>query len=182
MNTQRLQELLVGFILAVISLSADAVPTLQVFPYAPQQVGTTSSMRLGLTVQANTVWHVLTVGGGYTTNCDGSTLSVTAERSASASDILGNVSLTVTVPVTTPASYPILGWSSITQGQCKQCSFQYTGRAIDASASISTGTFGATFQFNAGTPESIGDTRIFDVCRPNPPPPGGGGGPTGCIP
>jgi hypothetical protein len=154
---------LLGF--AALSAPAHAVPDITLFPYTAQQVGTSSSMSVGLIVRGHTMWYVLTVGGGFTVACANSSLTVTAENAAADSSIFGDVTIVVPVPPVVPATYPIIGWSSLAQGQCQQCAFQYRGRAVEALAQIAV-RGGVGFTLNVGGDITQADTQVFTVCRP----------------
>ncbi|HKE92905.1 MAG TPA: hypothetical protein VKB34_01250 [Povalibacter sp.] len=140
----------------------------------PQQGGT-SSLIFGLEVEAATFWSSLTVGGGYTIECEGTALSIPAQNDEHIYDFWGGVRLKTKVPKNnTPTLYDVPGWETLGAGSCRQCTFKYRGRAADGLGAIAVGPTGVNFSLNLSPDRTQADTLVFNVCKGLPASSGGG--------
>jgi hypothetical protein len=140
-----------------------AAPQLAIYPYQARQAGN-ANVSAGLIVSASTVWHALTVAGGWTVRCGFSSLELTAERADSVFAPLAGASLTVHVPAVVPSTYTLPGWSSLPTASCGHCTHQYKGSARDGLARISFGA-GFNFQLTLDGEPNVANTSTFEFCR-----------------
>lgn len=157
-------------ILAIGALLLCATPfnsnaaTLTISPVTAHQVGTTATARVGILVTAESSYTSITAGGGYTLDCN--TVDVTAENSSYSPFLLGYNYAIVHVPAAGTGDYLVGEFKHLTIGQCRTCSFQYTGRLYEGQTSLSGSYRGASFQFTIGAGTlSQGDTKIFQLCK-----------------
>lgn len=138
--------------------------TLDIYVFPPAQVGNTQNAVLGMAVSASTPLYTLSVAGGFTATCFESE-AIEAQASASKSNFFGGVSVSVQVPRTITAQYPMSGWAGWPSPSTQSCSFKYVGRAKEGIFTI--GGLGSGITFGGGD-RSEGDTIIFRMMKPVP--------------
>lgn len=165
MNTR--MRVLATLSLVLVCRHAAAIPELKVVTPTFNQTGSSSSLNVGLLVEAATSLPVLIIGGGFTITCTTSTLQQTAERRATYSAFLGPHEV-LQIPEVVPSAYPVPGWSNLQIGACAQCIMQYKAEVRDeTSLSIRVGStgLGANFTLIPAGEQSKSDSILTDVCR-----------------
>lgn len=162
-----------GLRLAMISaplalcLAAAPASALQMRIYfAPiEQVGTTSSVRLGHAVTATTDYNRLTAGGSFAVSClDPHTGPITGQNSLSDNGLLGGRQVYVEIPPGVPATRSVPGFESVSFGVTISCLYQWTAFAVDEGYSIGSDGIGIP----GGTSETRrADTITFTMLRPD---------------
>lgn len=156
---------IVAFGLLFATAHAMAIPVLRQYNVVFYQ--SNSNLVAGLSVDAQTSAPKMSVAGGYTLNCQGSSLSIVAQRVATGTGFTG-VHLVVTVPAVTPTTYPVLGWSSIPAASCTQCTLQHKYEARDeTTTSASIGFLGTGVNFTLTPTGQLGSTgtAVLGVCK-----------------
>lgn len=138
-----------------------AAAIVELHPYTPVQIAGTLS--LGLTVHSWSNWIQLSTAGGFTVQCDFTSLTIDEERAFGIINFPGT-EMYLTVPPSVPGSYTIPGYANVAANTCRSCTFKYRGSAIEGSAEI-TGGQGISYTFAPGTMANQLSTIVFDVCR-----------------
>jgi hypothetical protein len=167
----RLAGLFAPAALWIVSAPAAAV-NLRVIPQAIYQIGTSASVYIGHTVDADTSFNRLLAGGTYTINCNSSTtMPVTGQRSLTRETWGGPTNVVVTIPTWLPAQQTIPGFSSVAPDTQLSCTYAWTARAVESGYSINLGfisypigsgerTEGGTVPFNMYKPDRTDDGCI----------------------
>jgi hypothetical protein len=159
----------VGALLAVAALGfagqASAL-TLNTVVAPIYQVGNGSQVNIGHTVLASTNYNRLFAGGTYSAGCAApETMPTVGQRFLSASNVLGGLSLTVTVPEWHPALVSMPGYYEAgIRGQTLNCTYNWTSRAVEGGYTV--GAFGISYQIGNGEISS-GGTRSFIMNVPS---------------
>ena len=156
--------------LALMAAQANAIPVWKETRPTFQQLNN-STIAAGLIVQVATERPMLGVGGGYTIQCTMNSLLIHAKDKGDAFDFFGP-QVTVNIPVPTPGTYTIPGWSSIPAGSCGgQCSMHWKAEAQDGALpfTVSLNGVGATFQLLPTGGLIRENTIILDICRSGTP-------------
>lgn len=167
MKTHIVTALMTTLGLALMAAQAHAIPSWKTVQPTFYQSGQ-GTLAAGLVVQAETSLPMLGVGGGFTIQCNMSSLSIVATEKGAEYDFLTGAEVTVNVPVPTPGTYTAPGWTSITVGTCNgQCTMQWKAEAVDSSAQFNVGTAGAGVSFHLLPMGGIerGNTVVTHVCR-----------------
>lgn len=128
---------------------AAAVPQLHTVVSPPYQVNSGAGVRLGHTVIASTLYNRLTAGGTFSAGCINPVMApATGQRTLSRENVVGGISLVVTVPEWVPALVNMPGFYSLTRGTTVSCTYNWTSRAIEGGYSV--GASGISFQTGNG--------------------------------
>jgi hypothetical protein len=137
--------------------------TLQVIPFPINQVADTGQVTFGHTVVASTSMNRLTASGTYRISCNRSeTQPLTGQRTLSASQVTGGITLYVTVPETVPATRTLPGFTSVPRGTDLTCTYEWTARAVEGTYSIGGGGIGIVI---GGEERADGNTSTFHMYR-----------------
>jgi hypothetical protein len=166
----------IGVSILLVSGHASAIPVLMQYIVTFSNSG--SSLAAGLTIDARTTDAPrLVVAGGYTIRCGSSSLEIVAENHSTLTGFTAS-RIAITVPVVSPAGYPVLGWSSIPAASCTQCAMQHKYQVRDeTTTTASIGIAGTGVNFTLVPTGEIGatDTAVLsNVCK--------GGTPQCCTP
>jgi len=178
MNTfmLRILSLLAAAVLVGTPPRASAV-TLSTVVTPIYQVGNGAGVYLGHTVSARTNYNRLTAGGSYIASCASALMqATTGQRTLSTENILGGLSLFVTVPANHPALVNMPGFYSLPRGTTVSCTYNWTSRAVEGGYTVGAGGIG----FVSGNGERTeGSTQNFHMSVPSL---GSEDGYTSCIP
>ncbi len=139
---------------------------------APHQVSSGERVEVGMIVDGRTDALTMTVGGGYTLTCPDTT-PLTAQRALQFTRWPAGFQVSVFVPETIPAGYPISGWYGWNAPSTHYCTFSYVGRAKDAWVNLSGMGINITL---GGEDATYGNSVVFPMVKLPPPPPRSGGG------
>jgi hypothetical protein len=156
--------------LALMTSQANAIPVWKKTEATFVQASN-STLLAGLIVQAETDRPMLGVGGGFTVTCTTGSLTIAPREKAEAYDFFGP-DVTVNVPVVTPGSYTIPGWSGIPAGSCGgQCGMHWKAEAVDSALQFTLSISGSGGAFTLLPTGGIvrEDDIIRDICRSGTP-------------
>ena len=148
----------------VISAPASAV-NLRTVVAPIYQMGGSARAQIGHTVIASTDYNRLYAGGTYKAACGApGAVPIEGQRFLSAENIVGGVSLTVTVPQWHPAIVSMPGYYEASRGQTLSCVYNWTSRAVESGYSISAG--GISIQTGYGE-RNDGGSQPFTMTVPS---------------
>lgn len=142
------------------------------------QVGTGSTVSLGHTVIATTNYNRLYAGGTYSAVCAApEVMPTTGQRFLPAENLLGGLTLYVTIPAWHPGLVNMPGYyEAATRGQTLSCTYNWTSRAVEGVYTIGAGgigfTVGGAERSEGGTQQfimrvpSLGDENGWTICIP----------------
>lgn len=125
----------------------------------------TADVSAGLVVVGTADGYALSVAGGFTITCEYNSMSIHAQSGDYVSKIIRPPSpLTLTVPVPDPApdTYTTANFSSLFNGECKVCNFQWKGTA--SGTAIGFSGYGANVSL-PGPTKTKANTKTFQMCR-----------------
>lgn len=129
------------------------------------QVGTSGLVKLGHVVHAHTNYNRLTAGGQFNAQCmNPGTMPVTGGRTESTDNLVGGLTLIVTIPKVQPAHMNMPGFSTLPRGTTLTCTYAWSGFAQEGGYSI--GASGISFQTGNGTASESG-TQMFTMRVPS---------------
>jgi hypothetical protein len=124
------------------------------------QVGNGATVKVGHTAIANTAYNRLFAGGTYSAACASPDMvPANGQRFVSADNVLGGLTLYVTIPSVHPAYINMPGFdSSRNRGMRLNCVYNWTSRAVEGGYTVGAG--GISFQTGNGE-ASEGSSQIF---------------------
>jgi hypothetical protein len=162
--------------LSFIPMPASAVD-LSVVTLGIFQEGNNGLFRFGHTVIAATNYNRLIAGGTFEASCNNSAVNpLRGARTLSSETYgIGRNRLNVTIPEVLPARRNMPGFDSLLRGQTVECTYYWTGRAVESGFSVGAG--GISFITGSGERVEAG-TEQFTMSKPSL----GDGGWTPCLP
>jgi hypothetical protein len=129
------------------------------------QIGNGAAAQIGHTVLASTNYNRLAAGGTYSAGCNApEMMPTTGQRFISASNLIGGLSLNVTIPEWHPATVNMPGFESVVRGGRINCTYNWTSKATEGGYTIGLG--GISFQTGNGE-ISDGGTQLFVMNVPS---------------
>jgi hypothetical protein len=129
------------------------------------QVGTTDQVKMGHVVHASTNFNQLTAGGEFLASCANSAIMPNSGgRTLSASNLVGGLYMSVTIPRDQPAYVTMSGLSGLPRGSVAHCTYAWSSHATEGGISISAS--GVTVHTGNGRGAESG-TRAFTVRVPS---------------
>lgn len=128
------------------------------------QVGTTAGVSLGHAAVGSTNYNKITVSGAYTAACASAVMSPTSgQGSLSRQELLGGISLTVTVPQRVPAIVDMPGFDLLPAGSRVVCTYNWSAKAVESSYTFGIPGFSTPI---GGGERSQGGTYPFNMVVP----------------
>ncbi|HEY6123492.1 MAG TPA: hypothetical protein VIV63_02485, partial [Steroidobacteraceae bacterium] len=129
------------------------------------QVGNGATVKLGHTVIANTNYNRLFAGGTYIASCAAPDMApASGQRTVSAENYVGGLTLYVTIPAYHPAYVNMPGFNAAaTRGMRINCVYNWSSRAVEGGYSVGVG--GISFQTGNGE-ASEGSSQPFSMNVP----------------
>ncbi|MEO8061115.1 MAG: hypothetical protein ABI821_00055 [Pseudomonadota bacterium] len=128
------------------------------------QVGVGAGVSLGHAVSASTNYNRITAGGTFTATCAHPAMLPTGgQRTLSAENVAGGLSLTTTVPYWIPTIVNMPGYNEVPAGTTLSCTYNWTAKAVEGGYSVGAG--GISFQTGNGE-RAEGSTQLFIMIVP----------------
>lgn len=155
---------LLALALVANTTPASAMPNLTTRVLPAYQIGNGAGVSMGHVVLASTVYNRLTAGGTFSASCASPQMQpATGQRTLSVDNLVGGLSLTVTIPEWVPATVSMPGFYSLTRGTTVSCTYNWTSKATEGGYSVGAG--GISFQTGNGE-RSEGFFQQFQMSVP----------------
>jgi hypothetical protein len=146
------------------SAPARATPGLRTTVLPIYQIGNGAGVNMGHVVQASTLYNRLLAAGTFSASCASALMQpATGQRTLSTDNLMGGLSLTVTIPEWVPAIVNMPGFYSLTRGTTVSCTYNWTSRAVEGGYTVGAG--GVSFQSGNGE-RADGFFRQFQMSVP----------------